>query len=321
MENLFVFTASRPEAYQHYIDTIENGFDLVSVKDCLSYEDFNKLSSIYQDKKVRAWGSTPGEGNIRTWEKMNIGDPVLIYRKGNFEYYAFVTHKIHNKELANNLWRENDLGQTWEYVYFLDNLVEISVPVSTFNDLMGFQSNYNPQGFARISEERKDSLIERFGSIDKFLDYLSEGQWVKRDNSIPEEMKENIIRERISRQTGRTQILEANLENILVESVDKIESGLILVRRQLDTREVGRLDLLCKDQEGNFVVVELKRGVAPASIIDQIQRYMGWIIKHCAKESQKVRGIIIVGTRDTVLDYAVAANPLVSVKEFSISIQ
>ena len=74
-----------------------------------------------------------------------------------------------------------------------------------------------------------------------------------------------------------------------------------LIERQLDTKEVGRLDLLCEDSEDNLVVVELKKFKAGRSIIDQIQRYMGWVSRHRAKPSQMVRGIIIVGAKDTAL--------------------
>ena len=91
--------------------------------------------------------------------------------------------------------------------------------------------------------------------------------------------------------------------------------------RQVDTREVGRLDLLCEDKEGALVVVELKRFKAGSSIIDQIQRYMGWVMEHRAKEGQKVRGIIVVGTKDTALEYAARANPNITVKVFTISFE
>ncbi len=70
-----------------------------------------------------------------------------------------------------------------------------------------------------------------------------------------------------------------------------------------------------------MVVVELKKFKAGTSIIDQVQRYMGWVMEHKAKPGQKVRGIIIVGAKDTALEYAVKANPLISVKVFTISFE
>ncbi|MDB5266179.1 MAG: hypothetical protein JWM39_892 [Parcubacteria group bacterium] len=321
MANLFRITASNPEAYQHYIDTIERGFSLDSIREYLSERQYDALNAIYAENPIRAWGATPGDGNIRTWEQMELRDPILIYRKGNFEYFAAVTFKIHNPELAKHLWKTNSEGETWEYIYFLDNLTEISVPVKIFNQLLGYSENFFPYGFAATHEDKIKYLEDQYTSINAFLNYLSEGKWVEHEKAIPEKVKKDIIEDRLTRQIGNVSILEANLENLLVKDIEAIEDGLKLVDRQLDTREVGRLDLLCEDRNGDLVVVELKRGAAGQSIIDQTQRYMGWIMSHKAEPNQKVRGIIVVGTRDTALEYAVKANPMMQVKAFTVTVQ
>jgi len=319
--SLFVLTASNPEAYQHYIDTIERGFPINDIKEFLSEDQYIALRNLCGEEHLKAWGATPGKGNIATWNKMNIGDPILIYRQGNFEYYAFIAFKLHNVEIAKKLWRTNIKGETWEYVYFLDKLTEISVPVKIFNESIGYKDNFTPQGFSSVDKKKVDYLKEKFGSIESFLNYLAEGKWIERETAYPREVKETIIQERVSRQLGRTSLLEANLENYLADRVAQIEPGLKLIGRQLDTKEVGRLDLLCEDKDKNLVVVELKRGTAGSSIIDQIQRYMGWMIAHKAQPNQKVRGIVIVASKDTALEYAVKANPMVQIKTFNISVQ
>ncbi|MHB1330816.1 MAG: endonuclease NucS domain-containing protein [Minisyncoccota bacterium] len=321
MSKIFRITASNSEAYQHYIDTIERGFSLDSITHFLSEHQIEALKNLYGDGLIRAWGATPGSGNIKTWGKMNIGDPLLIYRKRNFEYYAVVTFKLHNPDLARHLWGSNSADQTWEYVYFLQNLVDISVPLKIFNELLGYEPSFTPQGFASTDSKKQKDLEKRFGSIESFLNYLSEGKWVEKEPSYPKEVKENIIQERLTRQIGRATVLEANLENLIVDRVEDIEPGLKLVGRQVDTRVVGRLDLLCEDKNGDLVVVELKRGEAGSSIIDQTQRYMGWAMDHRAKPGQKVRGVIVVGSKDTALEYAVKANPLMQVKSFTLSIK
>src|SRR5262249_33004118 len=190
-----------------------------------------------------------------------------------------------------------------------------------FNRLVGYKQHNIPQGFYKIKEEKVSNLTGRFGSIESFLNYLAEGKWMEKDDKYPRELRKEIIQERITKQIGRTQLLEGNLENFLADRLDQIEQGLKLVERQLDTREVGRLDLLCEDAHGNLVVVELKKFKAGPSIIDQIQRYMGWVIDHRAKPNQKVRGIVIVGSKDTALEYAAKANPLIGVKVFAIAFQ
>ena len=48
---------------------------------------------------------------------------------------------------------------------------------------------------------------------------------------------------------------------------------------------------------------------------------MGWIIENKAQPNQKVRGLIIVASKDTALEYAVKANPMVQIKTFSINVK
>ena len=113
---------------------------------------------------------------------------------------------------------------------------------------------------------------------------------------------------------------EENLESLLVERLEEIEPGLTLVDRQYVT-PVGRLDLLCRDRKGNFVVVELKRFRASnESIIDQVTRYMGWVQKHLANPHEAVRAFIVVGRLDTKLQYSVGAIPNLSVKCLRVSL-
>src|SRR5262249_24835559 len=106
-----------------------------------------------------------------------------------------------------------------------------------------------------------------------------------------------------------------NFEDFIIEQLDAIEPGLRLVNRQLST-PAGRLDLLCKDTEGNYVVVELKRMQGTDQVVGQILRYMGWLKE--THHTEKVRGIIIVGRKDQTLSYAVSGASNVTVKEFKI---
>ncbi len=318
-DRLFVFTASGAEAERHYIDTIEEGFAFDNIKKFLSSEEANLIKNIFRDQKIRAWGATPGSGNKRTWNNLQTGDKILIYRNKHFDYAAEVVFKFHNKDLAEHLWKTNSMGQTWEYMYLLDNLTELSVPINEFNKVLGFSDNYVPQGFAQIKEER----LQSFSSVDDFLNYLVEGRWITENKEIPKEIQRQIIREKVSSwQISRTEILEQNLENLIIDRLDNLEPGLQLMERQKDLGEVGRLDLLCKNHNYNFVVIELKKSKAGSSVIDQTVRYMGWVKTNLAKPGQTVRGIIIVGKEDTYLRYAAAALPgLIDVKVFDIGLR
>ena len=320
-QNLFVLTASNTEAYQHYINTIEEGFTLDSIKQFLILEEFNKLKVLYGDRKLKAWGAVPGSQNIRNWQKMSYDDRVLIYRRKVFEYYASVTFKIHSQKLATHLWKTNFKGETWEYIYFLDNVTDITLPLEDYNRLVGNLPNFIPMGFSSLGDKKIDAITKEYGSVDSFLKYLKDGNWIKESKEYSANIKQEIIREKATEEVSGVNLLEANLEMFLAGRIEQIEEGMELVDRQLDTGEVGRLDLLCKDKNGNLVVIELKKMKAGSSIIDQIQRYMGWVMDHKAEKGQKVRGIIIVGKKDTALEYAVKANPNIEIKVFNISFQ
>ncbi len=114
----------------------------------------------------------------------------------------------------------------------------------------------------------------------------------------------------------RYHLLEENLEEFVIQSLDEIEPGLSLMKRQLST-DAGRLDLLCKDQDDRLVVIELKRTQGTDRVVGQILRYMGWIQENY--NTDRIPGIIIVGKMDRALSYAIKAVPNVQVKEFTIS--
>jgi RecB family endonuclease NucS len=102
--------------------------------------------------------------------------------------------------------------------------------------------------------------------------------------------------------------LEKDLINYLASDPSLIEEGLELMEKEYDTKNVGRIDLLCTDKNRDFVVIETKKGKESDKVVGQIQRYMGWINRNLAKNGENVRGLIIVNEFDEWLDYAVSVN-------------
>lgn len=112
--------------------------------------------------------------------------------------------------------------------------------------------------------------------------------------------------------------LEKDLINYLARDPSQIEKGLELKEKEYDTRNVGRIDLLCIDRNGDFVVIETKKGKESDKVVGQIQRYMGWITRNLAKNGESVRGIIIVNEFDEWLDYAVSVNDNIQLKYYEV---
>ncbi|MDD4353191.1 MAG: endonuclease NucS [Candidatus Nanoarchaeia archaeon] len=154
----------------------------------------------------------------------------------------------------------------------------------------------------------------------KLLSGFDDKNKFKQINELPDSLKKEKIPFQ-KYEKGISTLREDNFESILEEKLDDIEEGLQLIKRQYSIPPVGRIDLFCKDKNGNLVVIELKKFDAKSySVIDQVSRYMGFIKKNIAKDNQIVRGIIVVGAIDEKLKYAVSVIPNLEVKSFKINI-
>ena len=113
--------------------------------------------------------------------------------------------------------------------------------------------------------------------------------------------------------------LENDLRDYLASNPAAIEKGLTIVQKEFDTKEIGRIDLLCKDKNGNAVVVELKKGRKSDEVVGQILRYIGWVMNN---QKTKVRGIIVVNKPDDRLEYAVAPlKNMIDIKYYRVKFE
>jgi RecB family endonuclease NucS len=82
--------------------------------------------------------------------------------------------------------------------------------------------------------------------------------------------------------------VERDLQEALAERPDWLEEELRLVRREWAT-EIGPVDLMCRDGEGGWVAVEIKR-IGTIEAVEQLTRYLGFIRADPAKHA--CRGIL-----------------------------
>jgi hypothetical protein len=182
-------------------------------------------------------------------------------------------------------WRENTNDTRlvpWKNTLVMTGIVPVSYNTRSFKKADGAQVQAPPRSYVRVL----------------------------RPDQIPQ-------LQALWQQTPSKHLAERNLEDFVVQRLPEIEPGLRLVSRQLST-QAGRLDLLCMDGGGSYVVVELKRMQGTDQVVGQILRYMGWVREFY--NTEKVRGIIIVGKKDPTLKYAVMAAPNVQAKEFKLLI-
>ncbi len=73
--------------------------------------------------------------------------------------------------------------------------------------------------------------------------------------------------------------VESELEDWIVECPDILGDDLLIIARQKDVVGVGRLDLLAIQPDGELVIVELKRNMAPREAVAQALDYASWLDK------------------------------------------
>jgi len=86
---------------------------------------------------------------------------------------------------------------------------------------------------------------------------------------------------------------EQKLEDILDSITNPLKNeGLEIIERQKEICLGNKIDLICKNQKGDLVVVELKKYGANETI-GQLARYLTDVRENYAKSTQKVAGMIL----------------------------
>lgn len=118
---------------------------------------------------------------------------------------------------------------------------------------------------------------------------------------------------------------ESDLQNFLSKNLSLIEPGLSLYEEEGITGlefPVGnrRVDILARDSDGNYVVIELKVSRGYDRVVGQLLRYIAWIRKYQAEADQRVRGVIIA--REISDDLLLACSEVdgVSLYEYELSV-
>jgi hypothetical protein len=163
-------------AERHFDETIKHKRTLNEVRNYLPQNEINNLENIYHSSPFIVWGAVPGPQNEIRWEKMSVGDVVLIYNNGYIHFAGEVGAKVRSKELAKYFWQETNIGQTWELIYFIVNEEKVSVPLNKLNPLFGYKENYSPQGFTMVNEEATNKFLLKYGDILGTLNSIEKGE-------------------------------------------------------------------------------------------------------------------------------------------------
>jgi len=149
--------------------------------------------------------------------------------------------------------------------------------------------------------------------IDSSRFRLANFERVKTETSGEVEASEDTVRE--FEEINYSLSLERDLEDYLSWNLDAVEEGLRLVERQKELPGIGRLDILARDHDGNFVVIELKAGRADEKAVGQLQAYMEYLREQGYKN---IRGILIAASYTPKAVYAAKAIKNLKLAKYEI---
>lgn len=122
---------------------------------------------------------------------------------------------------------------------------------------------------------------------------------------------------------------EQHLEEYVIKNWDRIDFGETLTiyaddegtTGQQFTTDVGVMDILAVDENGDYVVIELKRAESGYKVVGQVLNYMGWVQDRMLNDGQRVRGMIIVGQADKTLRAALRpVQDKIMLREYSVQL-
>jgi len=98
--------------------------------------------------------------------------------------------------------------------------------------------------------------------------------------------------------------LEEKLEEWIASDSSIISSNLIVIGRQVPTDFGGAIDLLGMEENGDIVIIELKRDKTPRDIVAQVLDYASWVRDLTAEQIQNVADKYLKGLKSVSFEEA-----------------
>lgn len=297
MPKIILQPAAGSEAREHFQDTIERPVSLAANRDLLG-PHYDALLKRFPAGTCAMWGVTPGRNdvNVAKYERASVGDAVLFAGGGRFFAIGTVAYMWHSPKLAVRLWGRDHQGQTWEYMYALDDLRDIDVPYAEFNRAVGYAENNVPQGFNVLSDERSAEAFRLLPESRQRIPEISEEQYEEAVRDFPEELDQQVrgvarveqgyLRRRLfgTRPTGTCALCGCELPvDLLVAAHIKKRSACTHVERldvdhivmaacRLGCDDLYELGYISIDEDGTIVasVPEKVRTAAVSAAVDRV---------------------------------------------------
>lgn len=218
MSRYFLAPRSGETSYQNFLSTIKHGVPYSRIEPYLTGEGKKILQ---KQEIIYSWGNR--EGKRGEWEKMQNGDVVIFYAKGDFVMAGNVIYKQHSSELALAMWLPDENGQPWAYTFFLNDLRYFKIPLSHFNLVSGY--NFRAiMGFQEIGEPYKEKILSYYKDFNAMFDAFTDSESIeipKPDERVYINISSQIVPELSNR------AIVAYMPSVPSESNKKKKSGYV----------------------------------------------------------------------------------------------
>lgn len=239
------------------------------------------------------------------------------------------------KEAVENLGKEATYGQIKSYIKdkygdVNENTISAQINLCTVNSpsRVHYADNQKP----RVANSMFDFLFKvRPGQVELY-DPQKHGIWeISTDEfgklQVVQSEQEPPISDISDEEPELWFPLESHLRDFLAKNIQTIhlENRNLQLYTDENGREgveyptaVGPIDILAVDNDGGYVIFELKLGRGEDKALGQLLRYMGWV-KSVLANGKAVRGVIVAKSIGDKLKYAVSITPEIVVFEYELN--
>lgn len=122
-----------------------------------SFPDHTRVWGVRTDREQGSW-----QRNRRNLERMETGDPLLVYRNNTSQYHAKgrIGEFWHTTYIRDEYWN----GGPAIDIFAVEEYEEIDVQPEEVNSVLGYKEQFWPQGLWRVADDRPtDRLVRKLG--------------------------------------------------------------------------------------------------------------------------------------------------------------
>jgi hypothetical protein len=153
--------ASNDVARTNYTKTVKRLIELEKVRSHVPSQIHNQLIELYPEGEAPIWGVKPK--HRKPWERIQKGNVILFARDNAVFSAGVITLRISHEPLALELWgRDEEDDQTWQLIYFLDEIRAVRIPYKDLNRVVDYRPKNVIRRFTVLDREKSRRILRHF---------------------------------------------------------------------------------------------------------------------------------------------------------------